>query len=196
MDRYNGVTNQGQRSDFEGRPVNTDPVRFSIEQGDAYRSSFTTLNLVAGESTIVMIDPSANGRVAMKGKLFVICTQDVKIEFREGVDASANGDAQGVFNFNRIDPKTSAAEVYNPAALTNTGTKYAPDIYLYVGYGGVGSQVTTITPYEGGDEFSAFLHPDKKYGVIITNLHDSDAAKVTADLRLVEEPNYPLSEVV
>jgi len=195
MDRYNGVTFEGQKSDYDGRLVVTDIIRYGIEQSLVYRAGYVDLAVPAEGDITILIDPTELPKVATKGKISTETTQDVKIEYFEGVTVSDNGDPIVVYNFNRINPVASPSKIYSSPTVTDTGTKYSPDLYAFIGVGGVGSQVSTITPGASSDEFSPYIDPDKKYLYRITNLSTADAAKIAVDIRFVSEPKYPLGAV-
>lgn len=180
-----------QRVDFDERLIVTGNVGHAITLSQAFRVSDASLNMLAGGSREILVDPTALTQTATRGKLFVQSDQDIKIEFYEAVTVSANGTPLTVYNFNRVNDASCNTAVYHTPTVTGPGTKYAPDMYALVGTWGVGINVSTATPFSGADEFSAILNPTKKYLYKFTNLNAADPAKVAIEIRLVEEPNYP-----
>lgn len=181
-----------QRVDFDERLIVTGNVRHAITLSQAYRVSDSSMNLLASGTREILIDPTGLTQTATRGKLFVQSDQDIRVEFFEGVTVSDNGAQLTVYNFNRVNDTSCNTAVYHTPTVTGPGLKYAPDMYALVGTWGVGSNVSTATPFSGSDEFSAIIDPTKKYLYKITNLNTSDPAKVAIELRLVEEPSYPL----
>ena len=96
-----------------------------------------------------------------------------------------------IYNFNRCasDPSLNPyAVMYHTPTIDSSGNKYAPDVYISATSSSQG-QLDVTAPGESADEYSAYLHPDKRYLWKFTNTNDAETT-LSISGRIIYEENY------
>ena len=181
--------------DYSARLLTNDNVRFEIAKGNTYRVGYSQ-DVATGEALWITFDPSLNGTYddrVYKIKANVTTTaRPILMEFCEGATLTDNGTEIVIYNFNRnsdVDASLNTyAKMYHTPTIDSSGNKYAPDETIYADATKFGN-INVTAQGEETDEYSAYLHPTKKYLWKFTNIGD-ETTNIAVAARIIYEQDY------